>query len=49
MCLYPSVLDDRAVQTEGGSTSLVDHLVAYVRGAVGLEGVDWRPGIRASV
>jgi hypothetical protein len=38
VCLYPSVLDPRAAQ-QGTSTSMVDHLVAYVRGAAGLDGV----------
>ena len=40
VCLYPSVLDPRGAATQGGaSTSLVDHLVSYIRGATGLEGV----------
>ena len=28
VCLYPSILDPRASQTDGGSTSMVDHFVA---------------------
>eukprot|EP00040_Diaphanoeca_grandis_P044390 m.270851 g.270851 ORF g.270851 m.270851 type:complete len:439 (-) comp91883_c0_seq1:31-1347(-) len=39
VCLYPSILDLRASPTGNGSTSMVDHFVAYVRGAVGLDGV----------
>lgn len=39
VCMYPSILDPRATQTAGGSTSMVDHLVAYIRGASMLEGV----------
>lgn len=39
VCLYPSILDARGETTAGGSTSLVDHFVAYIRGASGLEGV----------
>jgi hypothetical protein len=39
VCLYPSILDSRASPTAGGSTSMVDHLVAYVRGAGGFGGV----------
>jgi hypothetical protein len=33
------VLDDRATTTASNSTSMVDHFVAYVRGAAMLEGV----------
>ena len=40
VCLYPSILDPRAQPTAGGSsTSMVEHFVAYVRGATGLEGL----------
>ena len=40
VCLYPSIMDPRAEQTaDGKSTSMVDHLVSYVRGATRLEGV----------
>lgn len=39
VCLYPSILDSRASPSSGGSTSLVDHFVAYIRGATGLDGV----------
>ena len=39
VCMYPSILDPRASATDGGSTSMVDHFVAYVRGAGMLEGV----------
>ena len=38
VCMYPSALDTRASPTAGGSTSMVDHLAAYIRGAVGLDG-----------
>ena len=39
VCLYPSILDARATSTANGtSTSMVDHFVAYVRGATGLAG-----------
>jgi hypothetical protein len=38
VCLYPSVLDTRATQ-QNASTSMVQQLVAYVRGAGGLDGV----------
>ena len=39
VCLYPSILDLRASPTPDGSTSMVDHFAAYVRGAAGLDGV----------
>ena len=39
VCMYPSILDERATPTAGGSTSMVDSLVAYVRGAAMLPGV----------
>jgi hypothetical protein len=39
VCMYPSILDPRASPTAGGGTSMVDHFVAYVRGAGMLEGV----------
>ena len=39
VCIYPSVLDLRAAPTSNYSTSIVDHFVAYVRGAVGFDGV----------
>jgi hypothetical protein len=39
VCRYPSILDQRASPTARGSTSMVDSLVAYVRGAGMLEGV----------